>query len=83
PEDTPEPQPQPDQEQQPQPEAEPQPQPESQTAPQPETVPTVDGGSCETCGDVKQVRQGLCLDCRRLEQQTPQEPQQHAEPAAA
>ncbi|MDR6593605.1 hypothetical protein ACFFSW_17630 [Saccharothrix longispora] len=62
---------------------EPQPQPDREQEPQPETAPTVDGGSCETCGDVKQVRQGLCLDCRRLEQQTPQEPQQHAEPAAA
>ncbi|MFC6094942.1 hypothetical protein [Saccharothrix lopnurensis] len=76
-EDTPEPQP--DQEQEPQPEAEPQAEP--QTTPEPETAPTVDGGSCKTCGDVKQVRQGLCLDCRRLEQQTTQ--QQHTEPVAA
>lgn len=83
PEDTPEPQPQSDQEQEPQPEAEPQPHAESQAAtdPQPESVPTVDSGSCGTCGGVKQVRQGLCLDCRRLEQHAASG--EHREPVAA
>ncbi|MGM1061396.1 hypothetical protein [Saccharothrix sp. Mg75] len=78
PEDTPELQPQREQEQ----ESEPQPdaEPDSNPEPQPERVPTVDGGPCGTCGEVKQVRQGLCLDCRRLEQETAQ---QQAEPVAA
>ncbi|WP_447009061.1 hypothetical protein ACRAKJ_18950 [Saccharothrix sp. DSM 118769] len=79
PEDTPEPQQQPEQTHQP--EAEPQHQ--AAPEPEPENIPTVNGGSCGTCGDVKQVRHGLCLDCRRLEQESAQQPQQHAEPVAA
>ncbi|GAB2992433.1 hypothetical protein [Saccharothrix stipae] len=65
----------------PQPEPEPQPQPEPEPEPEPENVPIKDNGRCGTCGDVKQVRQGLCLDCRRLEQETAQQP--HTEPVAA
>ncbi|KOX27064.1 hypothetical protein ADK67_14660 [Saccharothrix sp. NRRL B-16348] len=59
----------------------PEPQPEPEPEQEQEHVPTKDNGRCGTCGDKKQVRKGLCLDCRRLEQKTAQQP--HTEPVAA
>ncbi|TQM01687.1 hypothetical protein [Pseudonocardia kunmingensis] len=45
------------------------PLPETTTTPQPSPTPTAVDGACE-CGSIRQVRHGLCLDCRKLDSAT-------------
>lgn len=40
------------------------------------------GAACEQCGDLRQVRHGLCVDCRKLDDHAPAPvPDEEAEPA--